>query len=222
MKFRRIVKEDIGGSFHDPWVIKKICERGRVTQEDIDSVKKWYDYEMRFPTPFLQNAHVMKDLCEDIFNMWEHRGGLNERQMREVEEHISEGKRTHLAGLQEYLKALVSIASIMVADNADLRDGYAESAKRGQTTNMKWKRLTRESSKRYDMIEERNKLEKEIDSKDGLLKALYTVKHYCCNPTTGDSSLLEKCTRWLELERDIAVDEVSSMYGRGGGNWTGD
>ena len=39
-------------SFHNDDVIARIRQECKVTQADVDSVKKWYDYQMKSLDPF--------------------------------------------------------------------------------------------------------------------------------------------------------------------------
>ena len=146
VKLKRLVNETAGEkneNFYDKKILERIKLYDRVDRETIESVRKWYEYEMRFPNPFPQNEGVMRDLCEDIFRMWEHRGGITEREMRKVQEHISCGKSTHLSGLMDYLNGLLVVAECLLQDNAQLRAEYGESTKRGRTK-MKKLNVTKE------------------------------------------------------------------------------
>lgn len=88
-----------------------------LNQETIDSVQRWYDYQMKLGGN-TQNAHILDSLCEDILDAWE--GDFPA--MSALKKDLDTARRTHLAGLGRYLNGLIRIGEMLLEQEPSLNE----------------------------------------------------------------------------------------------------
>jgi len=88
-----------------------------LNQETIDSVQRWYDYQMKYGGN-IQNAHILDLLCEDILAAWEG----DYPALSALQKDLDTARRTHLAGLGRYLKGLIRIGEMLLEREPSLNE----------------------------------------------------------------------------------------------------